>query len=145
MPDTSGLHLTSQGRDVCSAQAIKNGLSEPEHYFNMTCTQSAILGQPATKFSRHFVTVEATDWINFSSVLLPVLYIWIHVRAAQKERWFFEGTIHRIFLGISVKATWTAQSTASFYALNTGAKALTAFIFGQTTTHIYNTPVYWLN
>lgn len=103
----------------------------------MTCTQSAILGQPATKFSRYFVTVGTTDWINFSSVLLPVLYIWMHVWAAWKERWLFEGTIDQIFLDISVKATWAAQSTATFYTLDAGAKALTALVFGQMTTRIY--------
>lgn len=103
----------------------------------MTCTQSAILGQPATKFSRYFVTVGTTDWINFSSVLLRVLYIWMHVWAAWKERWLFEGTVDQIFLDISVKATWAAQSTATFYALDAGAKALTALVFGQMTTRIY--------
>lgn len=104
----------------------------------MTCTQSAILGQPAIKFSRHFVGT--TDWINFSSVLLPALYIW----ATQKERWLFEGITDRIFLGISVKVV-LPQSTGSFNVLNARAKALTAFIFGQMTTHIYTLYIYTYN
>lgn len=117
----------------------KDGLLQPRYHFSMMCTQSAILGQPGIKLSRYFVTIGTTDWINLSSLPLPVLYIWTHVSATREKLDFLRNNssdFSRHLLEGYLNCP-KFLDTASFYTLNAKAKALRAFIFGQMSANLY--------